>query len=100
MNTEIMKTIDEINLMFDVFCEKITSEHHKGRDGVWSISFDRWTNNFIVSHNGYWLDDIWIETPNLLKALMDFRDVIKFRTQKEIAKYDFGQHCAKEFLDD
>ena len=98
MNTEIMKTIDEINLMFDVFCEKIASEHHKGRDCVWYIGFDRWTDNFIVSHNGYWLDDILIETQDLFKALTQFRDIVKSRMQREFSDYDFEQHCAKEIV--
>ena len=96
-NKKVNKVIDEINKMFDDFYFKISQEHHKGKDTVWDIRFRRCCGDYVIIHEGYWLDDFWIENGNLLDALIEFRDKVKARMDKEISEYDFEQHCAKEF---
>ena len=92
---EVTTKIEEINRLFDDFCIKISSEHHKGSDGVWDIRFRRWTDDYVILHDGYWLDNIWIENRNLLEALTDFYNVVKAKMEKEISEYDFDKHCGK-----
>ena len=96
-SAKIMLVIEQINTLFDDFYEKIKNEHHKGKDTVWDIRFRRCYGDYVILHEGYWLDDFWIENKNLLDALIEFRDKIRAKMEKEISEYDFKNHCAKEF---
>ena len=95
---EVVTTINEINKIFDDFCGKIAHEHHKGKDGIWEIQFSRWNDNHEISHNGYWLDEIWVESKDLLEGLKIFKDKLKKRIDEEISNYDFEKHCGKEII--
>ena len=92
---EAMNEIREINRLFDWFCEKIKNEHHKQKDGIWQIAFDRWCDDVTIYHNGYWLDSIsvTIKEKDLIKGLNDFKEKVKKRMDEEIEKYDFVNHC-------
>jgi len=93
---EVMNEIEEINDIFDKFCSKISEEHHKGRDGVWNIEFDRWSKTYYIYHEGYWCDSVYVEKEDLLEGLKRFKRKIKAKIDKEISEYDFEHHCAKE----
>lgn len=97
MEIAALKLCDEINKLFDKFCEKIKDEHHKQHDGVWTIGFDRWSETYIIRHDGYWLDDIYVEHPLLGMGLVKFKNQIKANMEEAIELYDFEQHCEKEF---
>lgn len=93
---ETFDIIDDINSIFDNFCKKISHEHHKPKDGVWEIHFRRWANDYVISHEGYWLDTIWVESKELLSGLREFRTMLKVKIQKQISNYDFKNHCGKD----
>lgn len=93
---ETMKLITTINTKLKLFTYKISKEHHKTKDGVWSISYNAWTEEWYVHHNGYWLDDVEATHPNLKKALEVFLEQLCSKIDKEINAYDFERHCAKD----
>ncbi len=95
---EVVYEINEINKLFDCFCNKISNEHHKEMDGVWQIGFRIWTDEVSIHHDGYWLDDIWITVPSkdILKGLQQFKRKVKKKMDKEIDEFDFVNHCGKE----
>ena len=93
---ETMNLITQINTKLKLFTYKIKNEHHKQKDGVWSISYDAWNEEWYVHHNGYWLDDVESTYPNLKKALELFLEQLTFKINEEINAYDFENHCVKE----
>ncbi len=97
METKTLDEIEQINKIVCDFANKIAHEHHKPRDGCWQIKFrPAYEESFAIVHEGYWLEDIWIEGKELLPALKKFKKEIQKRTEKEIDAYDFENHCIKE----
>jgi len=45
--------ISEINSVFNAHCENVAGEHHKNRDGCWSIDFDCFNGTVTIRHDGY-----------------------------------------------
>lgn len=96
----ISDEINKINRIITNFCGKIAHEHHKSKDEMWQIKFaPAWRESYVIAYNGYWLDDIWIESDDLLDALVKFRKELQARIKREIANYDFENHCGKEVIE-
>ena len=79
-----MEVIQNINTIIDKFTCKIRYEHHKEMDGVWGMRYNTWHDYWQVFHNGYWLDDIIVEFPTLLPALVQFKTKLTSKIKEEI----------------
>ena len=90
-----MELIDEINTIMINFTDKIKQEHHKDRDGWWSMEYNAWEELWYVSHKGYWLDSIQRSSSSLAFALQSFKVELINKITEEFGDYDFKNHCRK-----
>lgn len=81
---EIAVLIEEIDNIFIDFCGKISSYHHKHKDGIWNMYHDIWSEKWYIYHHGYILDDVDVENEDLVEALKEFKEKIKERINQNL----------------